>query len=187
MENKIRMREIESKSDPCSNCKNGPKPGRLCTGCRDFAYACKLHNIDPAALDAVNAGADMAESKSDPCKGCMNGPKPESWCIGCRNFAYGCKIHNIDPTVFNPVKIDMTGATPADTMESKTSRYSEAQKKAVKMHLDFLCKIINYTLHNDIPLEKSKVAFLESIFDNIIRCAESESRAEAALSYTEQD
>lgn len=171
--------------NPCNNCKNGPKPGRLCTGCRNFAYACKLHNIDPAALDAVNT--DMTNAKSDPCQGCMNGPKPASWCMGCSNFARACELHNIDPTTFGPVKIDMTGVTPVGTMESKTSRYSEAQKKAVKMHLDFLCKIINYTMYNDIPLEKSKVAFLESIFDNIIRCAESESCAEATLSYTEQD
>lgn len=127
------------------------------------------------------------ESKSDPCSNCKNGPKPGRLCIGCRDFAHGCEIHNIDPTVFNPVKIDITGVMPTGIMESKTSRYSEAQKKAVKIHLDFLCKIINYTLHNDIPLEKSKVAFLESIFDNIIRCAESESHAEAALSYIEQD
>lgn len=111
------------------------------------------------------------ESKSDPCQGCMNGPKPQSWCIGCRNFAYGCEIHNIDPTVFNPVKIDMTGATPADTTESKTNRYSEEQKKAVKMHLDFLCKIINYMLYNNMPFEASKVAFLESILDSIVKPA----------------
>ena len=129
------------------------------------------------------------KAKSDPCQGCMNGPKPASWCMGCSNFARACELHNIDPTTFGPVKIDMTGASQVDTMfyESKTSRYSEAQKKAVKMHLDFLCKIINYTMYNNIPLEKSKVAFLESIFDNIIRCAESESCAETALSYSEQD
>lgn len=123
----------------------------------------------------------------NPCNNCKNGPKPGMLCTGCRNFAYACKLHNVDPTAFGPVKIDITGITPTGIMESKTSRYSEAQKKAVKMYLDFLCKIINYTLHNDIPLEKSKVAFLESIFDNIIRCAESQNCAETALSYSEQD
>ena len=127
------------------------------------------------------------DAKSDPCKGCMNGPKPGSWCISCRNFAYGCEIHNIDPTTLGPIKIDMTGATPADTVESKTSRYSEEQKKAVKMHLDFLCKIINYTLYNNMPFDASKVAFLESILDSIVKTSKSQSRAEAALSYTEQD
>lgn len=131
------MQEIESKSDPCSNCKNGPIPRRLCTGCRDFAYACKLHNIDPAALDEVNAGADMAESKSDPCKGCKNGPKPGSWCTGCRNFAYACELHVIDPSTLNTVNTDMT-RTPLPDTESKPCVYSEEQKEVIKQHLDFL-------------------------------------------------
>lgn len=94
------------------------------------------------------------DAKSDPCQGCMNGPKPASWCTGCSNFANACKLHNIDPTTFGPVKIDVTGVTPTGIMEGKTSRYSEAQKKAVKMHLDFCAKlliiqcIITYRLKN---------------------------------------
>lgn len=126
------------------------------------------------------------EAKTDPCRNCKNGPKPGSWCTGCSNFAYACELHVIDPSTLNTVNSDMTGATPPDS-ESKPCVYSEEQKEVIKQHLDFFCRIINFALRNNMPFDASKVAFLESILDSIVKTSKSQSRAEAALSYTEQD
>lgn len=135
-------------------------------------------------MDEVNAGADMVESKSDPCKGCKNGPKPGSWCTGCCNFAYACELHVIDPSTLNIVNTDMT-RTPSPDTESKPCVYSEEQKEVIKQHLDFFCRIINFALRNNMPFDASKVAFLQSILDSIVKTSKSQNLAETALSYYE--
>lgn len=127
---------------------------------------------------------ELEAKAADPCNNCKNGPKPRSWCIGCRNFALACKLHDVDPASLKPTKTDMTETTPPAT-ESDTCVYSEEQKEVIKQHLDFFCRIINFAVRNNMPFDKSKVAFLQSIFDSIVKTSKSQNLAETALSYYE--
>lgn len=83
---------VESKSDPCKGCKNGPKPGSWCTGCRNFAYACELHVIDPSTLNIVNTDMTRTPSPDTESKPCVYSEEQKE--VIKQHLDFFCRIIN---------------------------------------------------------------------------------------------